>query len=1100
MTSAIKLNTVTNGGISLYATTTATDKTLLLPAADGTLLVDSGVKTINGESIVGTGDLVIEAGGGSMGDFLTPQMFGAVPNSTDPDDILLNNIAFQAAFDELAVSTTTATLFIPIGEYYLNALITYTATDSHRGITILGEDQSRSKISYKGTSGCFRFLLGGYGIGDFSESTLTIKNLKFAARNVSAGIAILAEQTPSSGSSAPSAVFEDLYIVNEHDGVQNSWSEGIKIKQLDDVRFHRCYIPLMWGTSINSVHIENSLTNACFGIEFSDCSFSLSEVGESCIKATGNLESLTLNSCTLVAGADTLFVDGTGTPTGITNLLINSSHLNARRNTIRTKNVRTIMLIGVDVYSGTGFGDEAGTNLDVTDGYNVLLSGCKFEHGAAADIPGITRTGLSFYNVYNFQISGCGFYNGLNAPAIKIYGNSYTGTITGNTINSRTKTNEGIYYVPTIPSAQGDVVISDNVIENFAWGLFIAATKVIASNNIIKNCTVGVDAAAGVTAFAVNNVFTTVDTLYSGLWKTNASSMTIVGAASAPGVNWAGGGNLLELTATGAYSEPAIAATESGSNTGAKIGFKNTSNGAYDIIFATRNNTGAATTLAERVRIKNDGSLTVKNCEGSYSRFAGVAPGGDVFPTDIKFGVTASAANIGGELITNGTFTGSATGWTLGTGWAYSVDSVVCTLGGSAEGTVRQNITVELNKYYRLLWVQTNSVINNGHITPSLGTAVGVPVATGTSPATNEFVFIALATGSVELSFAVTDITSTGTITIDTVSLKELVPTAANLTLQNSTVGEKQAEFRSYWNGVNNLSVGIGWKCLQSVISGTNNTVIGSAAGAAITTGSNNALYGAAAGTKLTTGNGNAAVGVASLRDLTSGSNNVGIGRSAGQALTTGYTNVAIGVQALTGCTTGYENLAIGGQSLQLTTTGNSNTAIGQAALQYNTTGFDNVGIGYGAGQQNTTGANNIMIGKYANAVAATTSNSITLGNSSVTSLRCQVTTITALSDSRDKTDIEPLPYGINFINSLNPVKFTWNMRDGGIVGTPDMGFIAQDLKAAQEAVDAKEVMRLVLEDNPERLEATSGRLLPIMVKALQELSAKVAALEAKLP
>ena len=35
-----------------------------------------------------------------------------------------------------------------------------------------------------------------------------------------------------------------------------------------------------------------------------------------------------------------------------------------------------------------------------------------------------------------------------------------------------------------------------------------------------------------------------------------------------------------------------------------------------------------------------------------------------------------------------------------------------------------------------------------------------------------------------------------------------------------------------------------------------------------------------------------------------------------------------------------------------------------------------------------------------------------------------------------------------------------------------------------------------VMDDNPDRLEATPGKLLPIVVKALQEASAKIVALE----
>ena len=124
--------------------------------------------------------------------------------------------------------------------------------------------------------------------------------------------------------------------------------------------------------------------------------------------------------------------------------------------------------------------------------------------------------------------------------------------------------------------------------------------------------------------------------------------------------------------------------------------------------------------------------------------------------------------------------------------------------------------------------------------------------------------------------------------------------------------------------------------------------------------------------------------------------------------------------------------------------------------------------------------------------------NEITLGISNIATLRCQVTTITALSDERDKTDITDLDAGLDFINCLRPVDFTWNMRDGGKVGIPDVGFIAQELQQAQ-ITNNKVIPQLVMDENPDKLEAGYGALLPVMVKAMKELSAKNDALEARL-
>jgi hypothetical protein len=222
-------------------------------------------------------------------------------------------------------------------------------------------------------------------------------------------------------------------------------------------------------------------------------------------------------------------------------------------------------------------------------------------------------------------------------------------------------------------------------------------------------------------------------------------------------------------------------------------------------------------------------------------------------------------------------------------------------------------------------------------------------------------------------------------------------------------------------------------------------------------------------------------------------------------------TNVAFGVGALDSNTTANYNTAIGRDTLTAITTGGRNTAVGSFTLN-TTTGQLNTAIGQEAGASLTTGSNNIMIGYAANAATATTNDSITIGNSSNNILRCQVTSITALSDQRDKKNIEPLEIGLDFVNDLKPVKYDWNMRQPsnselddtgkakivGKVDQPDVGFIAQDLVASEDSTGLADYLQLTYRENPEQLEATQGRLIPILVKAIQELSAKVATLEAQ--
>jgi hypothetical protein len=159
------------------------------------------------------------------------------------------------------------------------------------------------------------------------------------------------------------------------------------------------------------------------------------------------------------------------------------------------------------------------------------------------------------------------------------------------------------------------------------------------------------------------------------------------------------------------------------------------------------------------------------------------------------------------------------------------------------------------------------------------------------------------------------------------------------------------------------------------------------------------------------------------------------------------------------------------------------------------TSGATNTAIGDIAGNTNTTGSNNSFVGNNSQGASATASNVITLGNGSIATLRCQVTTITSLSDARDKKEITNLRAGLDFVSKLRPVSFTWDSRDQGKVDIEDAGFIAQELLAVQEETGIV-IPNLVSQENPDRLEAGYSTLLPVLVNAVQELAGMVEGLQ----
>jgi hypothetical protein len=226
---------------------------------------------------------------------------------------------------------------------------------------------------------------------------------------------------------------------------------------------------------------------------------------------------------------------------------------------------------------------------------------------------------------------------------------------------------------------------------------------------------------------------------------------------------------------------------------------------------------------------------------------------------------------------------------------------------------------------------------------------------------------------------------------------------------------------------------------------------------------------------------------------------NVALGQRAGEAITSGLTNTCLGWKAGQDITTGPDNIIIGPSAAQTLTTGNDNIVIGSDnAAESLSTGDNNTIIGARAGTGSTVATNSqcLILGHSAAPSSDSVVREITLGSSNITALRCQVTSIAALSDRRDKKDIVPLELGLDFINSLNPVKFTWDMRDGGKVGQQEAGFIAQELDEAQIAAGAEDYLDIVLKENLDKLEAAPGKLIPVLVKAIQDLSAEVETLK----
>jgi trimeric autotransporter adhesin len=251
-------------------------------------------------------------------------------------------------------------------------------------------------------------------------------------------------------------------------------------------------------------------------------------------------------------------------------------------------------------------------------------------------------------------------------------------------------------------------------------------------------------------------------------------------------------------------------------------------------------------------------------------------------------------------------------------------------------------------------------------------------------------------------------------------------------------------------------------------------------------------------------GMGNTAVGYNAMQANAYGSYNTALGQDALKSNVWGADNTAIGASALY-ANDGIDNTAVGQAALYSNTTGYQNTAIGNGSLGTNTTGYMNTAIGWAAGPNSGALYNTTAIGWSA---TVTVSNRVRIGNSSVTSIGGQVGWST-FSDGRFKTEIKEDVSGLEFINLLRPVSYSFDQNSiDDFLGVPDSLRIHQSngrsITSRQTGFIAQEVEEIVNktgyvfhgveapQNDKDHYSIRYGEFVVPLVKAVQELSAKV--------
>ena len=347
-------------------------------------------------------------------------------------------------------------------------------------------------------------------------------------------------------------------------------------------------------------------------------------------------------------------------------------------------------------------------------------------------------------------------------------------------------------------------------------------------------------------------------------------------------------------------------------------------------------------------------------------------------------------------------------------------------------------------------------------------------------------------------------------------------------------------------SGGGNLWIGNGGQSSQWAAGseGTVNVGIGTGALFYNTKGFFNMAAGTSALLSNTIGNFNVAIGGASLSSSVNGDGNTAIGGSALESNISGSFNIGIGYVAVQKNTIGGNNVGIGSSALVSNISGSGNTAVGSQAMRFITSGDDNVSLGRDAGSfalagaYNTSCSRNIYIGSLTKTATSGSdqeivigygamgngSNTTTIGNSTTTHTVFQygktlvgysaaqdrgnyalqvngqiyaTNAAIATSDARLKERIAPLSSGLKEVMALRPCTFDFKQGSEQNLATGrQVGFIAQEVASV---LQDREWASSVVQEAGGNLGIAETKLLPLLVKAVQEQQAQIEKLSAQL-
>jgi trimeric autotransporter adhesin len=283
---------------------------------------------------------------------------------------------------------------------------------------------------------------------------------------------------------------------------------------------------------------------------------------------------------------------------------------------------------------------------------------------------------------------------------------------------------------------------------------------------------------------------------------------------------------------------------------------------------------------------------------------------GTVTPS-AKLDINNSATVISSELVTNGSFTGSSTGWNL---------QPDCSIYGSNKVTVTYSATCQASSDRPALSTDITTAIGGTYkVTFTLsgvsGDTVNMFAYNGSyqsaqfSNGAHTLIFKSDYAGTESIFFEAQNYNTNGTWAIDDVSIVE-VQAAPSLVVKDY---DGTTILSLGGNTANNLSIGT--STLSANTTGLNNTATGNYVLKNNTVGSDNVATGSYSLFNNISGTRNIAAGLYSLYSNTTGTGNIALGYQAGNNITIGSGNIIIGNDVNASSSSSNNELRIGNGS-----------------------------------------------------------------------------------------------------------------------------------------------------------------------------------------